>query len=66
MSIGIELRQAREARGIPLRDIADRTKIRLSVLRAIENDDFEHVPGSVIMRGFLKLYAREVGLGSGD
>ena len=62
MGIGSDLRQAREQRGLTLRDISERTKIRQAVLRAIESDDFQGLPGSVIMRGFLKLYAREVGL----
>jgi cytoskeleton protein RodZ len=66
MTIGSELREAREQRGISLREISERTKIRQSVLRAIENDHFEGLPGSVIMRGFLKLYAREVGLDPDD
>lgn len=66
MTIGSELREAREQRGISLAQISERTKIRQSVLRAIENDDFEGLPGSVIMRGFLKLYAREVGLDPND
>jgi cytoskeleton protein RodZ len=66
MTIGSELRDAREQRGVSLREIAERTNIRLPVLRAIENDDFRLVPGSVIMRGFLKLYAREVGLDPDD
>lgn len=62
MSIGSELRQAREQRGVSLREISERTQIRVQALRAIENDDFHRVPGSVVTRGFLKLYAREVGL----
>lgn len=62
MAIGSDLREAREQRGLTLRDISERTKIRQAVLRAIESDDFKGLPGSVIMRGFLKLYAREVGL----
>ena len=66
MAIGSDLREAREQRGITLRDISERTKIRQAVLRAIENDDFQGLPGSVIMRGFLKLYAREVGLDPDD
>jgi cytoskeleton protein RodZ len=66
MTIGSDLREAREQRGVSLKEIAERTKIRLPVLRAIENDDFRLVPGSVIMRGFLKLYAREVGLDPDD
>jgi cytoskeletal protein RodZ len=66
MAIGSDLREAREQRGLTLRDISERTKIRQAVLRAIENDDFQGLPGSVIMRGFLKLYAREVGLDPDD
>lgn len=62
MAIGSDLREAREQRGLTLRDISERTKIRQAVLRAIENDDFRGLPGSIIMRGFLKAYAREVGL----
>jgi cytoskeleton protein RodZ len=66
MTIGSELQAAREQHGLTLRDISDRTKIRVPVLRAMENDDFAHAPGGVIMRGFLKLYAREVGLDPDD
>jgi len=62
MTIGSELRQAREQGGLTLVEISQRTKIRVPVLRAIERDDFRQLPGGVISRGFLKLYAREVGL----
>lgn len=62
MTIGAELRQAREQRGVSLRDLSERTKVRTSMLRAIEADDWQHLPGGLITRGFLKLYAREVGL----
>lgn len=62
MTIGAELRQAREASGLSLRALSERTNIRQSVLRAMEADDFARLPGGVITRGFLKLYAREVGL----
>lgn len=62
MSIGSDLREAREQHGLTLRDITDRTKIRGPVLRAIEQDQFDPTIGAVIMRGFVKLYAREVGL----
>jgi transcriptional regulator with XRE-family HTH domain len=66
MTIGSELRQAREQRGVSLHDISRRTNIRVPVLRAVEHDDFQRVPGHVVMRGFLKLYAREVGLDPED
>jgi cytoskeletal protein RodZ len=62
MDIGSELRQAREGLGLSLHDLSNRTKIRLSVLRAIESNDFRQLPNDVFTRGFLKLYAREVGV----
>lgn len=62
MTVGIELRQAREALGLSLRDVSERTKIRQPALRAIESDDLRQLPGGAIGRGFVKLYAREVGL----
>jgi cytoskeleton protein RodZ len=66
MTIGSELRQAREQRGLTLVQISERTRVRVATLRAIEADDFRQLPGGVISRGFLKLYAREVGLDAGD
>ena len=62
MTIGSELQQAREQRGLTLVQISERTKIRVPVLRAIERDDFKQLPGGVIARGFVRLFAREVGL----
>lgn len=61
-TLGIELRQAREAMGLSLREVSERTKIRQPALRAIESDDLRQLPGGAIGRGFVKLYAREVGL----
>ncbi len=62
MTIGSELQQAREQRGLTLVQISERTKIRVPMLRAIERDDFRQLPGGVISRGFVRLFAREVGL----
>ena len=62
MDLGSELRTARERLGLSLGDIAERTKIRAATLRAIENDDFDRLPPAIFTRGFLKTYAREVGL----
>src|SRR5437667_1381529 len=60
--IGADLRQARLARKQSIDDIARATKINPSLLRAIENDAFSRVPGGLFTRGFLRAYAREVGL----
>src|SRR5262245_30841754 len=57
-----ELRHARERLGLSLHDIADRTKIRATILSAIENNDVGHLPPPIFTRSFVKAYAREVGL----
>ena len=43
--IGARLNQARMTANLALQDIADRTKISLRFLKAIENDDFSALPG---------------------
>jgi flagellar biosynthesis protein FlhG len=58
------LRQAREARGIDLREIAEHTKIGMTYLDAIENETFGKLPAEVYVRGFLTEYAKMVGLDS--
>lgn len=61
-SFGEWLRRQREMREISLRDIADRTKISLRYLEAMEADRFELLPAPIFAKGFLKEYARYVGL----
>jgi cytoskeletal protein RodZ len=57
------LRQVREARRIPLREIAERTRINLRTLTAIENERYEDIPGArVYVRGFVRCLAQEIGL----
>lgn len=62
MSIGDDLRNARRSRGMTIERLALLTKISPTVLRALEADDVAALPGWVFVRGFLKSYAREVGL----
>jgi transcriptional regulator with XRE-family HTH domain len=61
-SIGEVLRQAREARGISLAEAEEATKVRQKFLEALEQDDFQRLPGEVYRRGFLKSYAIYLGL----
>lgn len=56
------LRRQREMREISLRDIADRTKISLRYLEAMEADRFDLLPAPIFAKGFLREYARYVGL----
>ena len=60
--IGARLNQARMAANLAIHDIADRTKISQRFLTAIENDDFEALPGRVYIFGFTRAFARAVGL----
>jgi cytoskeleton protein RodZ len=62
MDVGGELRRARTARQLSLVDIAARTKINQTILRAIEENRFDRVPGGLFTRGYLRAYAREVHL----
>src|SRR5512143_636041 len=57
-TLGRYLHDARVARGIDLRDAAQQTRISLQYLRALEEENFEKLPGDVFVRGFLKNYAR--------
>jgi flagellar biosynthesis protein FlhG len=59
---GALLRQVREALGIELREIAERSKIGMAYLQAIEDERFAKLPAAVYVRGFLQEYARLLGL----
>lgn len=56
------LRTIRQARGLDLQDIAERTKISRTYLRAIEDEDFLATPAPVYLRGFVKTLARDLKL----
>ena len=59
---GGKLRQARERRGISLRQIAASTKISVGALEALERNDVSKLPGGLFSRAFVRSYAAEVGL----
>jgi len=61
-SFGEWLRRQREMREISLRDIAERTKISLRYLEAMEENRFDILPAPIFAKGFLREYARYVGL----
>jgi len=60
-SIGEQLRLAREARGIGLREICEQTRISVHYLEAIEANDYKRLPGGVFNRSFIKAYAKCIG-----
>ena len=61
-SFGEELKKEREIRGISLAEIADATKISKRFLDALERNDFAILPAPVFTRGFVREYARYLGL----
>src|SRR5512134_562422 len=59
---GGKLRQARERKGISLRQIAASTKISVAALEGLERNDISKLPGGIFSRAFVRSYAIEVGL----
>jgi len=62
MDVGGELRRARTGRKLSLGDVSAHTKINQNILRAIEDNRFDRVPGGLFTRGYLRAFAREVQL----
>ncbi|MBP5509726.1 MAG: helix-turn-helix domain-containing protein [Kiritimatiellae bacterium] len=60
--VGEILKQAREAKCLTQRDIAQNTNLLLQVVVDLEHDDFRRIPAAIYGRGFIKLYAEYVGL----
>ena len=60
--LGQWLREAREARGLSLAEVEEATRIRQAFLSALEADDWSSLPNEVVGRGFLRNYARFLGL----
>lgn len=66
IEIGEKLRAARLAKGFTLDDIQQTTKIQKRYLNAIENGDFEQLPGDFYVRAFTKQFAQAVDLDSDE
>lgn len=61
-SPGAQLRRAREARGESVHEVAFALKLSPRQVDALERDDFDALPGMAFLRGFMRNYARHVGL----
>jgi len=59
---GSKLREARERKGVSLREIANATKISVRALEALERNDISHLPGGIFSRSFVRAYALQAGL----
>lgn len=61
-SPGILLSNERVKRGLSLQEVADRLKLSRKQLEAIENDEYDKLPGPAFARGFVRNYAKLLGL----
>ena len=62
MTLGEKLRQAREERKITISEVSEQTRISPLYLEAIEVDDYRSLPGGIFNKGFVKSFAKYVGL----
>lgn len=62
VSLGEKLRQAREERGISISEVAEQTRISSLYLKSIEDDNYKPLPGGIFNKGFVKAYAKYVGV----
>ena len=61
-SLSTRLVLERERQNISLEEISLSTKINIRFLTAIEQGHFEQLPGGIISKGFLRAYARQIGM----
>jgi cytoskeleton protein RodZ len=62
--IGATLREARMRAKIDITEVETRTKIRAKYLRAIENEEWDLLPGEIYVKSFLRTYGDYLGLDS--
>jgi hypothetical protein len=60
--LGDEFRAAREARHLALADVSDQIHIRSVYLQSIEEEDWAAIAAPVYVRGFIRTYARFLGM----
>ncbi|HJU04778.1 MAG TPA: RodZ domain-containing protein [Nitrospiraceae bacterium] len=65
-SIGDFFRQVRETKGLTLDDVASKTRIHPDFLVALEEGNFTKLPDQVFAKGFVRSYARSLGLDEDD
>jgi cytoskeletal protein RodZ len=61
-TFGAQLKLEREKQGVTLEEISLSTKIGTRMLRALEEEHFDQLPGGIFNKGFIRAYARCIGL----
>lgn len=62
MTIGQLLQKEREEKQLSLQSVAQKTRIKLAFLQAIEEDAFQLIPSEAYVRGFIRCYAKQIHL----
>jgi cytoskeleton protein RodZ len=65
-SIGEFFKQVRETKGLTVDEVASKTRIRTDFVKALEEGNFAKLPDQVFARGFVRSYARSLGLDEED
>ncbi|HJT20243.1 MAG TPA: RodZ domain-containing protein [Nitrospira sp.] len=65
-SIGEFFKQVRETKGLTIDEVASKTRIRSDFVKALEEGNFAKLPDQVFARGFVRSYARSLGLDEED
>lgn len=65
-TLGDYLKNNREAQNITLEEVSQATRIRRTILEAIENNNYDRIPPKVFTQGFIKSYASYLGLDEND
>lgn len=58
------LKETREEKGKSLEDLSKLLKIRYDYLKAIEDEDYQSLPGDVFIKGYIRIYAKELDVDS--
>lgn len=61
-TLGEKLREAREERGLSVGEVAEQTRISPHYIDSIERDDYKPLPGGIFNKGFVKSFAKAVGV----
>lgn len=60
--LGARLRHAREAAQLTIQDVAQHLRLKLAVISALENDEYQKLPAPMFVKGYLRMYASMLGL----
>ncbi|MGB4066846.1 MAG: RodZ domain-containing protein [Nitrospira sp.] len=65
-SVGEFFKQVRETKGLTVDEVASKTRIRTDFVKALEDGNFAKLPDQVFAKGFVRSYARSLGLDEED